>query len=838
MSNPAQKKQMPAFLVLTIICLVAALALAGTNAITKGPIQEHAMAAQREAFGAVMSADEYIEMTIPEGSGISALVEAKQNGETIGYCVVASSGGYAGPVAVTLGVGVDGKVTGAKIGDTSFAETSGFGSRWLDAKNAEQFVGLDLKEGGAIEALSGATVTSTAVLNASNTALAAVNGILGIERTEPVLVFGVAEKKPVEQMALTGDIHEGSARGFASDVRVQLTMDANGAITGLAIESSGETPSFGTRCMEDPAFAEQFVGKTAPFAIGGNIDALAGATVTSTAVVNAVNAAVEAPANPDAVPFGSEAAEEEPAVEVSAQPVEGTLTAAAAGFAGADVGVNVTLNEDGTIATLTLDLSKQLPPVCDMCNGEAFLNQFIGKKGPFTDADIVAGATFTSEGVINALNSLFPAEEAPAEPAGEEMTGKAKGFQSEVTVTLTVDAGVITGIKVDSTGETKGIGTRCGEDEAFLAQFVGKKATPDLGEGIEALSGATVTSDAVVLAANAAIGVAVAEVEIPAEEAPAVETPVEEEPAIEEPVAPAVADVPAANALEVAMPAFGGQNITVTVTLDENGAVSALAVDATTQTPGLGLKCGEDEFVNQFIGKTGPFALGEDIDAVSYATITSQAVVDAVNSVIPTQDMSVTEEAVAAPLAATVAAFGGQNITVTVTLDETGAVSALAVDATTQTPGLGLKCAEDEFVNQFIGKTGPFALGEDIDAVSYATITSQAVVDAVNSVLPTQDMSVTEEAVAAPLAATVPAFGGQNITVTVTLDETGAVSALAVDASTQTPGLGLKCAEDEFVNQFIGKTGPFALGEDIDAVSYATITSQAVVDAVNALLAE
>ena len=822
MSNPAQKKQMPAFLVLTIICLVAALALAGTNAITKGPIQEHAMAAQREAFGAVMSADEYIEMTIPEGSGISALVEAKQNGETIGYCVVASSGGYAGPVAVTLGVGVDGKVTGAKIGDTSFAETSGFGSRWLDAKNAEQFVGLDLKEGGAIEALSGATVTSTAVLNASNTALAAVNGILGIERTEPVLVFGVAEKKPVEQMALTGDIHEGSARGFASDVKVQLTMDANGAITGLAIESSGETPSFGTRCMEDPAFAEQFVGKTAPFAIGGNIDALAGATVTSTAVVNAVNAAVEAPANPDAVPFGSEAAEEEPAVEVSAQPVEGALTAAAAGFAGADVGVNVTLNEDGTIATLTLDLSKQLPPVCDLCNGEAFLNQFIGKKGPFTDADIVAGATFTSEGVINALNSLFPAEEAPAdvltaaaagfagadvgvnvtlnedgtiatltldlskqlppvcdlcngeaflnqfigkkgpftdadivagatftsegvinalnslfpaeeapaEPAGEEMTGKAKGFQSEVTVTLTVDAGVITGIKVDSTGETKGFGTRCGEDEAFLAQFIGKKATPDLGEGIEALSGATVTSDAVVLAANAAIGVAVAEVEIPAvEEEPAVAPAVEETPVAEE--APAVA----ANALEVAMPAFGGQNITVTVTLDETAAVSALAVDASTQTPGLGLKCAEDEFVNQFIGKTGPFALGEDIDAVSYATITSQAVVDAVNSVIPTQDMSVTEEAVAAPLAATVAAFGGQNITVTVTLDETGTVSALAVDASTQTPGLGLKCAEDEFVNQFIGKTGPFALGEDIDAVSYATITSQAVVDAVNALL-------------------------------------------------------------------------------------------------------
>ena len=405
MSNPAQKKQMPAFLVLTIICLVAALALAGTNAITKGPIQALAMAAQREAFGAVMTADEYIEMTIPEGSGISALVEAKKNGETVGYCVVASTGGYAGPVAVTLGVGTDGVVTGAKIGDTSFAETSGFGSRWLAPNQAEQFVGIDLKAGGAIEALSGATVTSTAVLNASNTALAAVNGVLGIERTEPVLVFGVAEKKPVEQMALTGDIHEGSAKGFASDVRVQLTKDASGAITGLAIESSGETAGFGTRCMEDPTFAEQFVGKTAPFAIGGNIDALAGATVTSTAVVNAVNAAVEAPANPDAVPFGSETADE-PAVEVSAEPVpEGALTASAKGLL-SDVTVTVTLNADGTIATMTVDASGETQAIAKPCTEEAFLSQFIGKKGPFT-ADVVTGATFTSNAVINAVNSLF-----------------------------------------------------------------------------------------------------------------------------------------------------------------------------------------------------------------------------------------------------------------------------------------------------------------------------------------------------------------------------------------------------------------------------------------------
>ncbi len=993
MTNPAQKKQLPAFLALTIICLIAALALAATNAITKGPIQEHAMKAQREAFGAVMTADEYVEMTIPEGSGISALVEAKQGGETVGYCVVASNSGYAGPVAVTLGVGTDGKVTGAKIGDTSFAETSGFGSRWLAENQTEQFVGIDLKEGGAIEALSGATVTSTAVLNASNTALAAVGNVLGIERTEPVLVFGVAEKKPVEQMALTGDIHEGSAKGFASDVKVQLTKDASGAITGLAIESSGETAGFGTRCMEDPTFAEQFVGKTAPFAIGENIDALAGATVTSTAVVAAVNAAVEAPANPDAVPFGSETAEE-PAVEASAEPLpEGALTASAKGLL-SDVKVTITKNEDGTIATMTVDASGETAAIAGPCTEEAFLSQFIGKAGPFENIEVVTGATYTSNAVIEAVNSMY------AEPAGETFTGKAQGFQSEVTVTLTVDEGVITAIKVDSTGETNGFGTRCGEDEAFLAQFVGKKATPDLGEGIEALTGATVTSDAVVVAANAAIGVGQAVVELPVEEAApaanemtasakgllsdvkvtitknedgtiatmtvdasgetaAIAGPCTEEAFLSQFIGKAGpfenievvtgatytsnAVIEAVNSLyaEPAGETFNGKaqgfqsEVTVTLTVDA-GVITAIKVDSTGETNGFGTRCGEDEaflaqfvgkkatpdlgegiealtgatvtsdavvvaanaaigvgqavvelpaeeapavegetasakgllsdvkvtitknedgtiatmtvdasgetaaiagpcteeaFLSQFIGKAGPF---ENIEVVTGATYTSNAVIEAVNSMFPTQDMSVE----AAPANEMTASAKGllSDVKVTITKNEDGTIATMTVDASGETAAIAGPCTEEAFLSQFIGKAGPF---ENIEVVTGATYTSNAVIEAVNSMFPTQDMSVAgEEAVAAPLATTVAGWGGQNITVTVTLDANGAVETLVVDASTQSPGLGKKCAEDEFVNQFVGKTGPFALGEGIDAVSYATVTSQAVVDAVNALLAE
>ena len=800
MTNQVQKKQLPAFLVLTIICLIAALALAATNAITKGPIAEHAMAAQREAFGAVMAADEYVEKTIPEGSGVSALVEAKKDGQTIGYCVVASSSGYAGPVAVTLGVDTDGKVTGAKIGDTSFSETSGFGSRWLAESQTEQFIGLDVKEGGAIEALSGATVTSTAVLNASNTALCTVADVLNIEHADPVLVFGVAEKKPVEQMALTGDIHEGSAKGFASDVKVQLTMDAAGVITGLTIESSGETSGFGTRCMEDPTFAEQFVGKTAPFAIGENIDALSGATVTSTAVVAAVNAAVEAPANPDAVPFGSESAEEEPAVEASAEPApEGALTASAKGLL-SDVKVTVTLNEDGTIATMVVDASGETAAIATPCTEEAFLSQFIGKAGPFENVEVVSGATFTSTAVINAVNSLFAAEEAAEEtaPAAEALTASAKGLLSDVKVTITLNEdGTIATMTVDASGETAAIATPCTE-EAFLSQFIGK-AGPF--ENVEVVSGATFTSTAVINAVNSLF---------PAEEA-----------------------APAGETLTGTAQGFQSE-VTVTLTVAD-GVITGIKVDSTGETTGLGTRCGEDEaYLAQFIGKKASLDVGEGIEALTGATVTSNAVIAAAEAALGVSVEVVETEAAPAAESLTASAKGLlSDVKVTITLNEDGTIATMVVDASGETAAIATPCTEEAFLSQFIGKAGPF---ENVEVVSGATFTSTAVINAVNSMFPTQDMSTgTEEApVATELTASAKGLLS-DVKVTITLNEDGTIATMTVDASGETAAIATPCTEEAFLSQFIGKAGPF---ENVEVVSGATFTSTAVINAVNSLFGE
>ena len=295
---------------------------------------------------------------------------------------------------------------------------------------------------------------------------------------------------------------------------------------------------------------------------------------------------------------------------------------------------------------------------------------------------------------------------------------------------------------------------------------------------------------------------------------------------------------------------YDGNEITVNVT-DENGVITSLTVDASTQTAGLGQKCAEEAFTAQFIGKSAPLTLGEGIDAVASATITSQAVVDAVNSLYaaaePVEEPTEAPTATEAPAAqtaevktATAVGYDGNEITVNVT-DENGVITSLTVDASTQTPGLGQKCAEEAFTSQFVGKSAPLTLGDGIDAVASATITSQAVVDAVNSLYAAAEP--VEEPTEAPAATEAPAKAQSltvkgwhdGVVVTVEVDQNLVITALTVDASGEFYALGGKCADEAFTSQFIGKSAPLTLGVDIDAVTGATLTSQAVVDAVNQL---
>jgi len=83
---------------------------------------------------------------------------------------------------------------------------------------------------------------------------------------------------------------------------------------------------------------------------------------------------------------------------------------------------------------------------------------------------------------------------------------------------------------------------------------------------------------------------------------------------------------------------WSGGTVYVTVKLDDSSRIASLTVDAGTQTPEIGGPAQTDESFNrQFIGKSLPLTLGEDVDALSGATITSTAVVEALNTARNTQ---------------------------------------------------------------------------------------------------------------------------------------------------------------------------------------------------------
>ena len=83
------------------------------------------------------------------------------------------------------------------------------------------------------------------------------------------------------------------------------------------------------------------------------------------------------------------------------------------------------------------------------------------------------------------------------------------GFDGEITLMVGIRNGEITGISVISHTETPGLGAvaaaRNAKGEAFRSQFVGQSGTLVIGDQVDAMSGATITSKAVVTGVNAAL---------------------------------------------------------------------------------------------------------------------------------------------------------------------------------------------------------------------------------------------------------------------------------------------------------------------------------------------
>ena len=89
----------------------------------------------------------------------------------------------------------------------------------------------------------------------------------------------------------TGYVIETVTAGYAGDIRMLVGVSNEGKVVGIVIRDMHETRGLGNRGLTDTDFLAQLLCTSGEAAVGTDIDALSGATVTSKAVVRCVNSA-------------------------------------------------------------------------------------------------------------------------------------------------------------------------------------------------------------------------------------------------------------------------------------------------------------------------------------------------------------------------------------------------------------------------------------------------------------------------------------------------------------------------------------------------------------------
>ena len=179
--------------------------------------------------------------------------------------------------------------------------------------------------------------------------------------------------------------------------------------------------------------------------------------------------------------------------EAAYQP--GTYSATAAGFGG-DVKVTVTVDEN-SITAVDVEGDQETPTI----GGVAIENMptAILAAGS-ADVDMTTGATVTSTAIVTALNTAL------AEAAGSDLsvkmapgvyTAQAYGFQqiSPITVTVEVDETNIRDVSFD--GNLDSVGMIRSVNRYLIPRILENQSV-----GVDAITGATATSNAVLMAAR------------------------------------------------------------------------------------------------------------------------------------------------------------------------------------------------------------------------------------------------------------------------------------------------------------------------------------------------
>jgi fumarate reductase flavoprotein subunit len=306
-----------------------------------------------------------------------------------------SAQGFASEVSVEVTL-EGGKVTALTVNDADETYTL---LGYTREETVDKLIADILKAGGTdgVDAHTGATFTSTAVLEAVNKVLAAAGddaaapeAAAGDNATAPEAAAGNDTAAP--EASASAETKTESAQGFASEVTVEVTLEG-GKVTALTVNDADETYTLLGYTREETI--DKLIADILKAGGTDGVDAHTGATFTSTAVLEAVNKVLAAVGDDAAAP-------EAAAADDAAAPLAftaGTYEATAKGFNG-PVAVKVTFSDTAltAIEIISSDETEQV-------GNAAFpimMENMLACNG--SGVDSVSGASFSSEALRTAVN--------------------------------------------------------------------------------------------------------------------------------------------------------------------------------------------------------------------------------------------------------------------------------------------------------------------------------------------------------------------------------------------------------------------------------------------------
>ena len=263
---------------------------------------------------------------------------------------------------------------------------------------------------------------------------------------------------------------EMTVAGFADDIHLLVGLFDDGTVYSVSVLEAHETYGLGQKAKDDWDFLGSLLNSQGGLGIA-DVDAITGATITSSAVMSAVNSASSYIAD-------------------SGTGTDGTLTGEGSGFGG-PITVEVTMDGDD-ITSVTIVSNSETPSIA--ANALEQIPAAI-VEADTADVDIVAGATYTSNGIINAVKDALSKAGGGTDGA---LTGTADGFIGPITVEVTMDGDTITSVTVVDNSETLSIASGALEQipEAIVAAN-----SPD----VDVVAGATYTSNGIINAVKNAL---------------------------------------------------------------------------------------------------------------------------------------------------------------------------------------------------------------------------------------------------------------------------------------------------------------------------------------------